>query len=1171
MKTFLPIVWAVALPLGALACGGPFEEAPPALPYYLDRLPAKPAAVIFDEANGAPAAANAVDFKAALLKLAADCDAGQPAAALLATTDQLLAQARLDPRRAATLCNLLNDVRDLFSATPAVTGTTAGGYVRWRVEHAIWFRLDWDAKPRSPVYEYYEDEDALQARQQEARQTLEKLAADPAAGPLRVHWLYLLGAIAFPAGGQAEFQKVVDEYRDHPRAEAALFMYARCRLAASRNHHDAYGAVTPADVDAAAQDRNEAEALFEQYLKAYPHGRFAADVPGWQGALAFADWDFERALDFYLQQADAAGHPEVLKSAAFMCERCLTRLALSGDHASLRKVAAHPRLAMSLIYLLANAPTDYTGRDDETPESVNRWRRALLPRLAAAVAVQKEAYASADWQPRYLALLAQAASGDGDQDQALALCDLGKDQLAKSDDLAFARLVALARARKLPEAIAAGREFAQNFPKSPLAPGAALRVALALVDNHQAGAALGEIAALETQWTAKNEAFDKAGEDGLDASMYPSADGNISAERSALHSDVTGAELDRLKQINDALLNFAPLPELAAVATTAENADAANLRAVLVERWLAEEENFEEAKKYATPAQWSVAAEGLEKLADEAKGAASAYERFADGWAAARGKLLFAPLETDETRHLYGDDFGASAGLRRRENGLALGFSAEVINHALSSRDEWSHAFAWHLKAADAAPAHSADEAQALWAALRMMPGIALVSPFTFQYAGETDASGLSRQLYTRLRQDCPDSREARELAVYYDLAPQPHDPRAQPDYSPAEGHEYVDFQEPEYRYTSLSQHFFDSSGIEISKAVAEDALALRAPDLARDPQRMEREVADMRSRLNTDSKDRQDYFLTNFLDDMADFLQEPASALTAPAVARYVQLRTECMSVEHWGWDGIRLPAVPDARSGTSLNDAVRAHIAAARADLEMASFYDYLDFLAMAVVANENIDIPVPGETEEDKDGPEGARVPATHPARDYPKLAKMAEDFLAAYPHSRKREAALLLRARALYCAQRPQLRVKEAAWPETGHFASGRIYVEDRQEPFNPGEIAAALDASDREFPKGRYASEIRNLRGLLAWRMHDWPRALDLTFESLADPSDPVLQREAALRLTDMFVDGLSDDGERARCLAAIKARPDAAQNLRKFLPDSPYPVRAMQTWLLAQL
>ena len=43
----------------------------------------------------------------------------------------------------------------------------------------------------------------------------------------------------------------------------------------------------------------------------------------------------------------------------------------------------------------------------------------------------------------------------------------------------------------------------------------------------------------------------------------------------------------------------------------------------------------------------------------------------------------------------------------------------------------------------------------------------------------------------------------------------------------------------------------------------------------------------------------------------------------------------------------------------------------------------------------------------------------------------------------------------------------------------------------------------LNAYDREFPHGRYAGEIRNLRGLLAWRTQDWPLALDLTLQTLA--------------------------------------------------------------------
>ena len=50
--------------------------------------------------------------------------------------------------------------------------------------------------------------------------------------------------------------------------------------------------------------------------------------------------------------------------------------------------------------------------------------RALLPRLAAVVAAHKDDYQGHDWQGRYLAILAQAASGTGDQEKgARALRD----------------------------------------------------------------------------------------------------------------------------------------------------------------------------------------------------------------------------------------------------------------------------------------------------------------------------------------------------------------------------------------------------------------------------------------------------------------------------------------------------------------------------------------------------------------------------------------------------------------------------------------------------------------------------------------------------------------------------------------------------------------------------
>ncbi len=1188
-STLGPLLACVALlyPLAPLhASGGWDDTPPPTLPYYLDRLPAKPPSLIFEETFGGPTSPAApTDFKAALLALAADCEKGISPTALLATTDKLLVQARLDPVETAPLCNLLEDVRDLFAAAPPVAGKPAAGYLRWRVEHAGWFHLQsWGQVKQKPGIDV--DDDSSNAREAATRRALDKLVSDPAVGPLRVHWLLLREA----------FQQVVDEYPEHPRAEVARFMLARRKLVAARAHFKDYGyGTTPEEIAAGAPDRDAARALFADYLKRYPQGRFVADVPGWLGALAFDEEDYLHALEQYIRQADVPGHPEVLKSAGFMCERCLSRLALENDEKALDEVAQHPRLAMSLIYLLVNSPeaNNYDGAID-SPAQVARWRAALLPRLASAVAAHKDAYAGHDWQGRYLAILAQAASGTGDQKKALNLCDLDPAELASSDDLAFVRLVALGRAHRLPEAIAAAHEFTRRFPRSPLAAGAALRRVLALIDNHQAGTALGELYRLHRLLDKENQ---PGTSDGFEM-VYPSADGDLSASASVLRPDTSGAETDALAEITDALLNFAPLPELAGVLSPTQDkdgaldgGDAANLRAVLVQRWLAEEENFAEAKKYATPAQWSGPFADLEKLAGVAASApagdarAAACLRLADGWAAARGKLVFAPLEADENR----DD-----GLRRRENGLALGLPADRINHALASRDEWRHAFDWWQKAADAAPDHSPTRARALWSALRAMPSMTLASPYTFLRAGETDASAQSRRLYERLRHECPGSREAREFAVYYDLAP----PKVgendggktpgEPDLSAASQTDSLPYGEPEYRLNLRDEYggfAADDAGPDdvahdkTLAALLKSALALNTPEFTAHPARMATEVSGLRARLAKLTRHPEDFFLVNFLDDLNEFLQEPAAKLTPEVVGRYVALRTEGLSVEHWGngYGDSGLPPVPGASSTTDspttpINALILAHVRAAYRAPELAPIKDYLDFLAMAVVANASFPVPVPGELQDAKESDTpGQKEPVTYTSRDYPTLARLAEGFLKDYPHSRKREAARLLYARALYAAARPHPLEKYAIWPESGHFEGGTILVVHRQQPFDPRKIGAALNAYDHEFPHGRYAADIRNLRGLLAWRTQDWPLAISLTLQALADPGDAVLREEAARRLDNIFADGLTDETERQPCLAAIKASPAAVEHLRKLLPQSTYPLRMLQPWLLAQL
>jgi TolA-binding protein len=531
--------------------------------------------------------------------------------------------------------------------------------------------------------------------------------------------------------------------------------------------------------------------MFEHYRKQYPKGRFEADALGWLGALAFDGEDYLKALEYYIAQAETPGHPETIKSAAFMCEKCLVRVAEKPESAALfALIARHPRIAMGFTYLVLSAPEakNYDGKYDP-PADVKKWRRTILPRIAAEVVKQKQMYQSGDWQPRYLAMLAQAAIATGNQDQALQLTNLAPAELERSDDLLMIRALAFQRAGKAAEAIQAYQKFLGNFPKSLMAPGVRLRLAFALQDNHQAGAAVVELKHLlvapatsdvsaeetsededdsttedETESKTKTEpaAADDSNLPDFGGSRYTTGEGYPDSEEgwdqttSSVYPNITGADLDQIQQAIDTLLNFAPLTELATAVDDAsfDEKSKKEFRSVIAQRYLAQE-NFAEAKKFMPPDEFKLVAANLETLTKATAGnpqeKAEEMVKLGNAWAEARGKLLRAPLDTKVhfLRRYSGLDL-----MQRRTNGRSLRLKS--VDPELEERDELRHASRWWLNAARARPGTPLG-AQARWKALNAMPKIAAASEYAEERAREIKGEAVSREIYERLRKEAPD------------------------------------------------------------------------------------------------------------------------------------------------------------------------------------------------------------------------------------------------------------------------------------------------------------------------------------------------------------------------------------------------------------------------------
>ena len=1177
---------AIAAPATVHATGGgSFDEPAPSLGDSLDFLPGKSLGEIFLETDARPSDNEAPDFDEEILKIAQRLRT-EPGAALVAVADGLLAQARQHYSRGGDSCNLLHDVRDVLVGS-AENKAAAADYIKWRVEHKNPFN--------TPAKTENADKEDGSTKTNPVTIDLERKAGE-ASGPLKAHWLYLVGAATYRGGDRTRclpwFERVAKEFPRHPRAEIALFMQARCAFSESRRGVEAQDSRTEEEIKERGPARKKAAEMFEQYRKQYPRGRFEADALGWLGALAFDGENYLKALEYYIAQAETPGHPETIKSAVFMCEKCLVRVAEKTDSAAaFALIARHPRIAMGFTYLVLSAPEmkNYDGKFDQ-PADVKKWRRTMLPRIAAEVAKQKQLYQAGDWQPRYLAMLAQAASATGNQDQALQLTNLAPAELERSDDLLMVRAVAFQRAGKAAEAIETYRKFLDRFPKSPMAPGVRLRLAFTLQDNHQAGAAvvalrhlLGPPSTSGTKPEPKTEKADDAKtEEETDTETEPAAEENADTfesessrytrgetypageeewqmQESAVYPNITGSDLDQIEQAIDTLLNFAPLPELATAIDDASFDDKSRkeLRAVIAQRYLAQE-NFAEAKKLMAPEEFKRLAENLERLTLAAAGPpqekAEEMLKLGNAWAEARGRLLRAPL--DITVPFLKNDSRGDA-MRRRGNGRSL--RLKNVDTELEERDELRHASRWWLNAARARPGTPLG-AEARWKALEAMPKIAFASAYAEQLAREIKGEAVSREIYERLRKEAPDSVEAKRLAAYWSFPPPLKAEDDGTDNAPKRdayilGYPYPDFGAFAQEDAADS---YRASWNELTKRIA----LLPEKTITASPATMATEVRELDALVRKNIADIGDATCANFLDDLAQFFSEPS--ITSEMMKTYVGIRFDVL--ESNGWD--RPSGTPDSRR--KKDDAILAEIEAALKNPAMQPVADYLEFSRIGLKAGDRIlvktDIP-------DLKGDDGE---GSYTSRDYPGMEKMAREFLQKYPRSHKREAALFVIARSVQGLSHPYVYDAGVAVPGAEDRADKFDVVQKSylREPFDPKRVLGALDDYDREFPHGRYAAENRNLRAMTRWRMHEWGPALDLTLAQLDDKTKLDLQPEAAVRLANIFAE-LAQAEHRADVLDAIRSRPAAMLQLKLFLAKVPndraHPLRYLVSYVNDQL
>lgn len=1126
---------------------GDWAAAPKGLDHYVNRLPGKSIPQLRMEAPSAsqPLAGIDEDQASALLEEIAANLAKKPRADSLAACEAFLEKARWSAYLGAAWTNIALDLRDALSDAQT-TDAQAADYGRWRVD-------------LGPLIA--DDTTELAAR---IRTRLEKTPDRTAA-----HLHYLLGALAFQSyegsKGVDEFAHVVKTYPDHPRAETAAFVLGRAHLEASRNIYD--------DETLAKSLLDEADEAFQHYLKTYPQGRYVGDVLGWLGAVEVKRDNLAGALGHYLEQMDVPGHPENHRSASRMVERVLGRLLAVADEAPIQKIARRPAVAMGTVYWLLHAPeADMHNGFFDKPEVVKKWRSWWLPRLAAAVRAERETWEKEAALPWFLAILVHAASDAGDQAGALAILTEAGDLAAKSDDLAFARCVVLQREGKdASHAAAAWREFLAGHPQSTLRDGAILRLAMTLQSAGQADEAVIAVAALRAR-QQEDLGDETASGSYFDNPIYPWSYESLLPAASSLSPDVNLADPGQVAQHLDALLTFAPLDQLARLGSRKDDFSEhhwAWVQGAVLGRLLSEG-RADDAAAFLPEGADGEAANTISRLAKEASrtDTPGSWQALGEAWLAARGRVTYPALLTHRDE-IYIEGQSDSPERLLQENAVALGLGAgQETWRILLSMDEAMNALrAWERAAQKATPG-SPDQARALESILETMPKVAAATPWARRTAAHEGWTATAKQVHDTLLTQCPDSPEAKRAArpAFRDPeAPRDGEPPEPEPAAPSETEEgpfaqedpgwidsHYDGGQPYLRHREFIFDDIAGLGADAEAEGGHDFNDILQALYSINPAspRSKGELLGLRERSRRSYTHWSQGCVHSAVEDLAELAESQAPPATV--FERYFALRVAVINVCAFQVYLELRPVNGDLTSGEAADQWVLDALTKAEKDPAMKAVADRLGCLRLLVLSNRLVSLPVRDETGEVRE--EGLGGETTIETRDYALVEKEADAWLAAYPKSAKREQAWLLAMRAAYRARRPLLRSVGAEFPMKGGSIGG-FYVRLPQAnllPWDAAPVESKIAAYEKEFPAGRYAAEVRDLRSALAVAAGHWPDALTLCLANLDDPRHPDLHSDAGLRLTNLFAK-LGDPALRPEILAAVLASPRARECLAAYL------------------